>query len=62
MYRFLWRFAMSLASIKLELLREKNSEKISQIKSLGFQTVPINDLTDRQITTYLANNNCRKYY
>ena len=53
---------MSLASIKLELLREKNSEKISQIKSLGFQTVPINDLTDRQITTYLANNNCRKYY
>lgn len=53
---------MSLASIKLELLREKNSEKISQIKSLGFQTVPINDLTDRQIAVYLANNNSRRYY
>lgn len=53
---------MSLASIKLELLREKNSEKISQIKSLGFQTVPINDLTDRQITVYLANNNSYRYY
>lgn len=53
---------MSLASIKLELLREKNSEKISQIKSLGFQTVPINDLTDRQIAVYLANNNSYRYY
>lgn len=53
---------MSLASIKLELLREKNSEKISQIKSLGFQTVPINDLTDRQIAVYLANNNSCRYY
>lgn len=53
---------MSLASIKLELLREKNSEKISQIKSLGFQTVPINDLTDRQIAMYLAKNNSCRYY
>lgn len=53
---------MSLASLKLELLRKKNEEKISQIRSLGFQTVPINDMTERQIAVYLANNNAARYY
>ena len=52
---------MSFASIKLELLREKNEEKISQIKSLGMQTVPINNLTDRQIACFLANVNIARY-
>ena len=53
---------MSFASIKLELLRDKHEEKISQIKSLGFQTVPINDMTERQITVYLAKNDSYRYY
>ena len=50
---------MSLASFKLELLREKNQEKISNVKSLGFQTVPFNDKTERQIIKFLANSNVR---
>ncbi len=50
---------MSLSSIKLELLRKSQEEKIQQIRSLGYQTVPISDLTLRQITMYLANNTPR---
>ena len=42
-------------------LFEKNEEKISQIKSLGFQTVPINNLTDRQIAMFLATNVSPKF-
>lgn len=53
---------MSFASLKLELLREKNEEKISQIKSLGMQTVPINDMTERQIAVFLAKNNFQHRY
>lgn len=50
---------MSLAAFKLELLREKNQEKISNVRSLGFQTIPFNDRTERQIVRFLANTNAR---
>lgn len=50
---------MSLAAFKLELLRERNQEKISNVRSLGFQTVPFNDRTERQIVKFLANANTR---
>ena len=52
---------MSFASLKLELLREKNAEKISQIRALGYQSVPISNLTDRQIAIYLAKINETRY-
>ncbi len=50
---------MSLPILKLELLRAKAEEKISQIKALGYQSVPIEDLTMRQITMFLVNNEPR---
>ena len=52
---------MSLAAFKLELLREKNQEKISNVKSLGFQTVPFNDRTERQIVQFLAKSENVRY-
>ncbi len=50
---------MSISTIKLEMLRHEQEEKIAQIKALGYQSVPINDLTMRQIMMYLANNTPR---
>ncbi len=47
---------MSLATIKLEMLRKTQEDKISQIKALGYQSVPMNDVTERQIMMYLINN------
>ncbi len=49
-------YTMSLPILKLEMLRAKAEEKISQIKSLGYQSVPIEDLTMRQITMFLVKN------
>lgn len=53
---------MSLATLKLELLREKNEEKIALVKSLGYQTAPIYDITERQIACYLAKNESTRYW
>ncbi len=50
---------MSLSTIKLEMLRKAQEEKIAQIKTLGFQSVPIEDVTMRQITMYLASHTPR---
>ncbi len=50
---------MSIAAFKLELLREKNQERISNVKSLGFQSVPFNDKTERQIVKFLVNSDVR---
>ena len=50
---------MSIAAFKLELLREKNQERISNVKSLGFQSVPFNYKTERQIVKFLVNSDVR---
>lgn len=52
---------MSLASIKLELLREAKEQNISLIKSFGYQSVPIYDTTEKQIAQFLVDT-APKYY
>ena len=44
---------MSLASIKIELLRDVKEQNISLVKSFGFQSVPIYDTTEKQIAQFL---------
>ena len=48
-----WRLVMSLASIKIELLRDVKEQNISLVKSFGFQSVPIYDTTEKQIAQFL---------
>lgn len=50
---------MSLASIKLELLRDKKEENIALIRAFGYQSVPIYDTTERQIAQYLVNTSLK---